>query len=216
MRKLWISIVPVIAAAVLLGGCASLDVVRTQGEKSLAVILEKFPEIEITTADSDYSAISSDGSTLLLVSRDFAGTMDGDLMISTPLQPFLDAGLDITKLTGDFRADADSLYLAKEFGSAAAEGSTLPGLAFAAVSADRDSLSYHEELDHFGISLGDGKFEWAKDYTDNDKDIVFILSADPLANAGIDVQNVEGWVFLVMQDKDGASMNLLVKPVDLG
>lgn len=38
----------------------------------------------------------------------------------------------------------------------------------------------------------------------------------PFLDAGLDVQNVDGWVFLVMPGKDGTSSNLLVKPVDLG
>ncbi|MHB8963521.1 MAG: hypothetical protein ACYC5K_10255 [Saccharofermentanales bacterium] len=216
MKKIMISIITLFTAALILGGCATLDVVRSQGKESLVSILKQFPDIEVEESGSDYSAISSDGSTILLVSRDFSVTLDGDLLISTPLKPFTDAGLDAAKLSGNFRADADRLYLAEEFGSAAVDGSALPDFIFAAVDTDRSSFSYHDELDHFGVSLGEGKFEWAKDYTNNDKDIVFILSADPLSSAGVDVQNVEGWIFLVMPDKDGKDMNLLVKPSDLG
>ena len=211
-----ISAAVLLSAALVLGGCSALDVVQSQGRKSFVSIQKQFPEIEADSPGSDYVSLSSDGSTFLLVSKDFARTMDGDLLISTPLKPFADAGLDVSRLTGNLRAEEDRLYLAAEFNAATAEGSALSDLIFAAIASDRSSFSYHEELDHFGISLGEGKFEWAKDYANNDKDIVFILSADPLSSAGVDVGNVEGWIFLVMPDKDGADMNLLVKPSDLG
>jgi hypothetical protein len=75
---------------------------------------------------------------------------------------------------------------------------------------NRTLLGYHAELDHFGIALSDHKFEWAKNMATNDKDAVFILSADVLREAGVNVEAVEGWIFTTM---DG--MDLLLKPIDL-
>ena len=58
-------------------------------------------------------------------------------------------------------------------------------------------------MDHFGVKLGGGNmFEWAKDLEINvttkqaqDKDIVFVLSPEPLIAAGVDPQKVEGWLY---------------------
>jgi len=83
------------------------------------------------------------------------------------------------------------------------------------VTHDRSVLTYHTALDHYGIKLTNGKFEYAKDYTNNDKDIVFVLAADPLKAVGVDVQNVSGWVFKTMQNEDGSSIDVLLKPYDL-
>jgi hypothetical protein len=64
--------------------------------------------------------------------------------------------------------------------------------------------------------LGNGKFEFAKDYQNNDKDIVFVLNAAPLKEAGVDVEHVEGWVLKTMTDENGNDIDLLLKPFDLG
>lgn len=45
------------------------------------------------------------------------------------------------------------------------------------VEKSRDSIGYHAALDHYGIDLENGNmFEWAKDISTNDKDIVFVLN----------------------------------------
>jgi len=76
-------------------------------------------------------------------------------------------------------------------------------------------LSYHAALDHYGIQLPAGKFEWAKDAATNDKDIVFVLAAQPFADLGVDVQNIEGWGFMTTQDDAGKDIDILVKPYGL-
>jgi len=65
------------------------------------------------------------------------------------------------------------------------------------------------------VQLPGGKFEWAKDAEANDKDIVFVLAAQPLANIGADVNNIKGWTFMTMKDEKGAEIDVLVKPYDL-
>jgi len=61
-------------------------------------------------------------------------------------------------------------------------------------------------------------FEWAKDLSTNDKDIVFVLNPEPFLAAGVDPNDVEGWVFAkVPVDVDGkpAEVDKLLKPFDL-
>ena len=65
------------------------------------------------------------------------------------------------------------------------------------------------------MKLTRGKFEWAKDYKTNDKDIVFVIAAKPLADIGVDVQNIEGWIFKTMDEPDGSKIDVLLKPYDL-
>ena len=92
---------------------------------------------------------------------------------------------------------------------------SLSNALFESVKTDRQILSYHADLDHYGIQLPAGKFEWAKDESTNDKDIVFVIAAKPLADLGVDVQNIEGWVFKTMQDDAGRDFDVLLKPYSL-
>jgi hypothetical protein len=71
-------------------------------------------------------------------------------------------------------------------------------------------LTYHEDLDHYGIKLGLHKFEWAKTKSTNDKDAVFILDGNTLVSYGIDLSKVTGWTAAEM---DGVSLLLL--PISL-
>ncbi|MCL2072248.1 MAG: hypothetical protein FWH07_08510, partial [Oscillospiraceae bacterium] len=73
------------------------------------------------------------------------------------------------------------------------------------------------------IEFGNGdSFEWARDMTTNqtndtpqDKDIVFALNPQPLIDAGVDVENIEGWSYVTLQMM-GESIPKLVKAFDLG
>ena len=76
-------------------------------------------------------------------------------------------------------------------------------------------LTYHQALDHYGIKLSAGKFEWAKDYTKNDKDIVFVIKAQPLKDMGVDVNHISGWTLTTVQNTDGSKAEVLLKAYDL-
>jgi len=71
------------------------------------------------------------------------------------------------------------------------------------VELKRDAIGYHSALDHYGVDLGNGNaFEWAKDMSTNDKDIVFVLDPKVLTDAGVDPTKVEGWVFAKVKTMD--------------
>ena len=88
------------------------------------------------------------------------------------------------------------------------------------VKLKRDSINYHSALDHYGVNLGDGNvFEWAKDLSTNDKDIVFVLNPKVFIDAGVDPQKLEGWVFAKVEtmDMNGKPIEVekFLKPFDL-
>lgn len=88
------------------------------------------------------------------------------------------------------------------------------------VETHRDSIGYHEKLDHYGVALGNGNmFEWAKDINTNDKDIVFVLNPQPFIEAGVDPSKVEGWAFAKVEVKDeqgkAVEVDKFLKPFDL-
>jgi hypothetical protein len=216
MKKLIPITLALVLAAVLLAGCAATDVILKYSPSSMDKIVEKFPTLVTDNTKIDhYFTLSADGETLLKVSSDFSLTGAEDVVIQTPLKPFVDAGLDPAKLGAGYRADETSLYLVADFGAGTGAQSTITNALFESVKANRAVLTYHADLDHYGIQLPAGKFEWAKDESSNDKDIVFAIAARPLADLGVDVQNIEGWVFKTMKDDAGNDLDVLLKPYSL-
>ena len=215
MKKRSIVLVVLMAIA-LFSGCAALDVILRDAPASLNQILEHSPNIvQDSASTSDYWSLSVDGETTLKVSHDYSMTETEDLVMQTPLKPFVDAGLDPARLGTGYRADATMLYLTADFGDGSGKQDTFTNALFESVKADRKILSYHADLDHFGIQLPAGKVEWAKDESTNDKDIVFVIAAKPLADLGVDVQNIDGWIFKTMKDDAGRDFDVLLKPYSL-
>lgn len=216
MKKIITTILSLALVTVLLAGCASADVILKYSPGSLNAILESNPALVTDQTQSDhYYVLSVDGETALKVSQDYSLTGAEDLAIQTPLQPFVDAGLDPATLGANYRADGSSLFVIADFGAGTGEQSTFTNALFESVKANRSVLGYHADLDHYGIQLPAGKFEWAKSAASNDKDIVFVIAAKPLADLGVDVQNVEGWVFKTMKDDAGKDFDVLLKPYSL-
>ncbi len=216
MKKVFIIIMTLVVAGTALAGCAATDVVLKYSPGSLDAITEKYPELvtDNTTADH-YFYVTVDNETTLKVSHDYDLTGNEDIVIQTPLQPFVAAGLDVTKLGEGYRADDTTFYVTGDYGKGTGMKDTLTDSIFESVTYDRSMLTYHQALDHYGVKLPGGKIEWAKDYKTNDKDIVFVIAAKPLADIGVDVQNIDGWVFKTMQDEDGNDIDVLLKPYDL-
>jgi hypothetical protein len=216
MKKIITIALALALVAVLLTGCASADVILKYSPSSLDKIVEKFPNILTDNTEVDhYYYLSVDGETTLKVGHDYTETGAEDLVMQTPLKPFVDAGLDPAKLGAGYRTDNTSLYLVADFGAGSGEQMTVTSALFEAVKADRSVLTYHADLDHYGIKFPEGKFEWAKDEATNDKDIVFVIAAKPLADLGVDVQNIEGWIFKTMKDDAGKDFDVLLKPFSL-
>ena len=52
-------------------------------------------------------------------------------------------------------------------------------------------------------------FEWAKDMSINDKDMVFVVNPEPFIKAGVDPQNLSGWIFTkIPVEKDGKTVEV--------
>ena len=199
----------VLGAAALLGACGQTDVVLKYSRESLDKLVKEFPDVTAET-DTGY-AFSVDDETVLQISTDYSAGAN-DVVLSTPLKPFTDAGMDVSKLGEGLSADDNTLYVTTDFGDATDKAGTAADALFAAATAKRDALTYHTALDHYGITLAAGKFEFAKDYKTNDKDIVFVLKSEAIAETGADVNSIEGWAFVTMDD----GSEVLVKPYDLG
>ncbi len=137
-------------------------------------------------------------------------------------KPFIDAGLDVSRLSGG-TVEGDLLRLGTTFGNENRTGNAAadPLSAYEQiVNNSRQSIKYHADLDHYGVDLSGGNlFEWAKDTSANDKDIVFVLNPQPFLDAGVDPDKVEGWVFAKVNtmDMNGKKIEVdkFLKPFDL-
>jgi hypothetical protein len=134
---------------------------------------------------------------------------EADVFIAVMAQPFLDAGLDLTKTPDSVFLNGDMLVLSfnvKDYKDATDAVSALSNV----LTTNRSLLGYHKELDHYGITLGEHKVEWAKDPLTNDKDAVIVLDGDTLTSWGIDLDVLANWVVM---DMDGTTVALY--PLDL-
>jgi len=214
--KKTISITILLAFTVsVLAGCTATDVVLKYSPSSFEEIVNENPNLVNNNTKSDYYYLTVDGETTLKISRDYKLTGFDDIMIETPLKPFVDAGLDVSKLGDGYKAVDNMFYLTSDYGSGTGIKNTVTDSLFDSVSYDRSILTYHQELNHYGIKLTAGKFEWAKDYTTNDKDIVFVIKVQPLKDFGVDVNHISGWTFTTMQDTDGSNVDVLLKAYNL-
>jgi hypothetical protein len=122
--------------------------------------------------------------------------------------PFIKAGLDVKKLNDE--------WLFKPAGKE--EGEDLPNLLVKPYNVSDKKLSsngsedsmrrllqqdaklveYHKELQHYRLKLGEGfEVQWTEKLGLNDADMIFVLKAEPLVKAGLDVKKLEGsgWIF---------------------
>lgn len=222
MKKKSILIPVLLVATVIFAGCTSqLDVVADKSISSFESVINELP-IEADSEDSSWILTAPDNSAKFLWSKDFSSTTDYDVKLELDSQPFINAGLDISKLP-EGAIYGDKIILGTDLSD---EKSTYTGEATPLdsykkiVEKSRDNIGYHAALDHYGIDLENGNmFEWAKDISTNDKDIVFVLNPQMFIDAGVNPQEVEGWVFAKVEtmDKDGKKIEVdkFLKPFDL-
>lgn len=223
MKKRLILITFSIIGLLGLTACGKLDVIGSQSEKSFEAVVNSVPDK--VSEDSNFggwSLRSLDGEARFLWSKDFSKTTTYDVMLEVNAQPFLDAGLDASKLPEGMLV-GDKIIVGKDLGN---ENLTYVGEATPLdsykklVKHYRDNISYHAALDHYGVVLGNGNmFEWAKDMKTNDKDIVFALNPQPFIDAGVDPSAVKGWVFAKVEvmDENGKKIQVdkFLKPFDV-
>jgi hypothetical protein len=149
-----------------------------------------------------------------------------DAYLCFDAEPFVKAGLDLNKLPDDMKGmldDRNRLMIGKKLSDKPLEykGEITPLSSFEQiVKLDRESIGYHSALDHYGITVADGSlFEWAKDMSKNDKDIVFVLDPKIFIEAGVDPVKVEGWTYtkVPLEDARGRKFEAekLLKPFNL-
>jgi hypothetical protein len=221
MKKLIILVVLATIALTSITACAQTDIIAKVSITSFDSVL-KLTDVTTDEMYGGWSLSAPDQSARFFFSSDFKGSSPHDVMIETDARPFIDAGLDTAKLPAGMYVDG-MIMVGQDLGDTAfPESAKATALASykELVKLERETIGYHEKLDHYGIDLGNGnKFEWAKDMSKNDKDIVFVLDPQILIDAGVDPDKVVGWVFAKVEMKDDAgkpvSVDKFLKPFDL-
>jgi hypothetical protein len=176
--------------------CKQLDVVASNALKSFQEVTNTVPDrIEADEMNGGWALTAPDDSARFIWSKDFSKSPLHDVMLEFSAQPFLDAGLDASRLPEEIVVYEDKIMVGTKLGEEAFtyRGDITPYASFEQiVKLKGGSIGYHTALDHYGIDLAGGNmFEWAKDMNTNDKDIAFVLNPEPFIQAGVDPDKVE-------------------------
>jgi len=203
-------------------GCGKLDVIRNYSINSFDKILTMSGDrVKIDKLATSWSIYAPDQTARFVLSKDYSKT-NLDVLIETDAKPFLESGLDVSKLP-EGMVVGDKIIVGTSLGDNALSYEKEPTpleIYKKIVSLSRDHLKYHAKLDHFGIDLTNGNvFEWAKNTATNDKDIVFVLNPQAFIDAGVDPTKVEGWLFAKVETMDShgkkVQVDKFLKPFDL-
>lgn len=213
----------VLGMSLIFSACQATDVIGKAAVISFEELLEVSSDKLSFDTEANTWVLESPAGDKFKWSKDFSIT-EADGIIEFKASPFINAGLDVTKLPENYIYDdvKDILTLNFELGedkfNYSGEATALDSFKNI-VQAKRELIGYHEAFDHYGITLGDGnKFEWAKDMDNNNKDIVFVLEPKPFIEAGVDPKQVEGWVFGKVEMKDNGNiveMEKFLKPFEI-
>ena len=229
-----ISVAVVIVAALLVsiistaGG--TLDVIGKDAVESFERVLNAMNDkVTADAANAGWSLEAPDGSVRFIWSEDYSRSPLHDVMLEFDAQPFIDAGLDTSKLPETYSFYEGKLMIGTKLGNdkLTYQGNSTPLAALEQLENNyRSSIGYHMALDHYNVGLSGGNmFEWAKTLSthtltkeNQDKDIVFVLHPKPFIEAGVDPEKVEGWVYTTVSMKMNGKtteMYKFLKPFDL-
>lgn len=211
-----------LASIFIFSGCEAADVVAKVSLTSFDALVKAVPAPVIFDSEKGGWVINGmDGKERIILSTDFSSDHP-DIVLELDAAPFLNAGLDASKLPGNqYRYDAATgkIEMAFEYGAEKfgpeTEKSALDAFR-KIVKAHRNIIGYHEEGDHYKIDLGNGNsFAWAKELSTNKTDMAFILNPKPWVDAGVDTAQLKEWAFIKMPviDKEGkpAKVDVFIK-----
>jgi hypothetical protein len=204
--------------------CGKLDVVGTDSVKSFDKVLRQIPRSPgPDERNGGWSLAAPDNSVRFIWSRNYAESPLYDVMIEFDAAPFIAAGLNPERLPENFAFHEGRIMVGTKLGTEQLkyQGEATPLASYEQiVRLKRKSIGYHGAMDHYGVNLGEGNlFEWAKDMSTNDKDMVFVLNPAPIIAAGADPARIEGWIFtkVTVDDENGKPIEVdkILKPFNL-
>ncbi len=169
-------------------------------------VLDTIPEnVKADEIYGGWALIAPDGDERFIWSKDFSKSPYHDVLIEFDSKPFVDAGLDLSKLPANIVLNK-KIMVGVKLGNEnlTYNGEATPLDSFRKIIEIRPTqVVYHSELDHYGINLENGNiFSWAKDMLNNDSDIQFLLDSKMLTDAGVNPTKVTGWEYKKSKVKD--------------
>lgn len=208
----------IVAVLLLAASACSLDVIGNGSVTAFEQVLNAMTDrVDYDEAGASWSLSAPDGSARFVWSGNWSAS-EFDAMLAVDAEPFLSAGLNPNLLSEGCVYQDGILMVGRNLGNDGTEADSPLSAYRLIVQNSRSAVSYHMAMDHFGVNVGFGMFEWAKDMAANDKDIVFVLDPEPLLAAGVDPNAVEGWVFgevEVHQNGKQVKVEKFLKPFDL-
>lgn len=208
----------VLALLLTIAACSQLDVIGNHSVTAFEEVLNALPDqVSYDEAYHGWSLTAPDGSARFIWTDDWSKS-EPDAMLAVDAEPFLIAGLNPGLLPEDYVYQDGALLVGRNLGDDETEADTPLSAYRLIVQNSRGALGYHMAMDHFGVDLRFGMFEWAKDMAETDKDIVFVLNPEPLIAAGVNPNAVDGWAFgevEVHQNGKQVKVEKFLKPFDL-
>ncbi|RDU22013.1 hypothetical protein [Anaerosacchariphilus polymeriproducens] len=223
MKKKSVIITLSLSTIFLFTACTNSDIVGKRSIDSFQNVLKVMSkQVSADKEINGWSLTSPDGTERFLWSKDFSADTSNDIMLEVDAKPFIEAGLDKSKLPSDM-VEGNKIRISDNLGNEKINNNddTTPLDSYKKiVELKRDLIKYHADLDHYGITIGDGNmFEWAKDIDNNDKDIVFVLDPKQFIDAGVDPSKVDGWLFakvkIMQENGKKVEVDKLLKPFNL-
>lgn len=224
---LWVGaalLVTAVFIVLIIGRAAgNLDVVGRQSTLAFERLVGKATNL-ISKQENGWRLSAPDGSAQLDL-RETASETGPEAYLSIDLAPFTAAGMDAAKLSPHYEVLENRLLLGMQVEKEYAANNPLEAYNIL-LSHHRAHIGYDTGMDHFHIEFGHGNmFEWAKNLETHsgtgkaqEMDMVFVLDPEPLVQAGLNPNNVEGWQYKkVTMGGHGKTMEAwkLLKAIDI-
>lgn len=190
-------------------------VLAEEAREAFLLILDTFPDrVSFHKELSHWGLILENGDGFEWITDSSLNEADVAMVLNA--NEFIEAGLDVDKLTG-------WLFKKAEMGMPARiirpydlsdqangpEGEDTANDAFIRlINAFPNQIMFHTEMSHYQFVMDEVIFEWTTDLSMGDADLAFVLDSAPFVAAGLDVEQLiaKGWIL-----EDGK----LIKPVAL-
>jgi len=196
MKKLY-SLAACMFLIIALTGCQELDIIGNNSVKAFEAVQAASTYVFKDDASGGWLLII-DESAVFFLSSDFSKS-EYDVAMMFTSEPFINAGLDISKLPEDMVVFEEILAAGNNYTDEAPNysGEITPVASYEQIFKFKpEMIGYHDEDHHYMLHFGNGNMlMFARDISAQEKDIVFMLDPQPFIDAGVDVNNVEGWSY---------------------
>jgi len=227
--KLMLTVALSSVIVISLSACGNKDVeenITDSGISAFNEIVKSYPEKKGFHDSLQHWGFEVESGEKFEWSQDMSANK-ADFAMVVQAEPLINAGLDVEKLDKNVwivqEAGKDDmgmeqpalLILPYDIGDNQIKGKDSNDSMKALLTEDADNLIYHEDQQHYVLNLGGtNEVIWTEELGLNDSDMVFVLDAKPLMDAGLDITGLEGsgWVF---KEASGEIPDQIVKTYDL-